>query len=41
MGGLNGLFGGNMAFILFLILILLFFGDGFYGGFSAETKIVK
>ncbi len=26
-GGLGGLFGGSWAFILFLILILLFFGD--------------
>ena len=25
--GFGGLFGGNFAFILFLILILLFFGD--------------
>jgi len=26
-GGFGGAFGGNFAFILFLILILLFFGD--------------
>ncbi len=26
----------NFAFILFLILILLFFGDGFYGGYGVE-----
>lgn len=27
-------YGGNFAFIIFLVLILLFFGDGFYGGYS-------
>ena len=27
-GGKGGLFGGSWVFILFLILILLFFGDG-------------
>ncbi len=25
----GGFFGGNFAFIVFLVLILLFFGDGF------------
>ncbi len=25
-----GFWGGNWAFILFLVLILLFFGDGFF-----------
>ncbi len=24
----------NFAFIIFLVLILLFFGDGFYGGYN-------
>ncbi|PHJ37419.1 hypothetical protein P378_16050 [Desulforamulus profundi] len=33
--GYGGLFGSNFAFIIFLILILLFFGQGFYG-YSAE-----
>lgn len=32
MGGYG--YGGNFAFIIFLVLILLFFGDGFYGGHS-------
>lgn len=36
-GGCGGGYGfHNIAFILFLVLILLFFGDGFYGGYSVE-----
>ncbi|PHJ37418.1 hypothetical protein P378_16045 [Desulforamulus profundi] len=27
---------GNFSFIVFLILILLIFGNGFYGGYSVE-----
>ncbi len=27
---------GNWSFIVFLILILLIFGQGFYGGYSVE-----
>ena len=27
--GLSGIFGGNMAFIVFLVFILLLFGDNF------------
>lgn len=36
MGGYGGgAFGGDFTFIIFLILILLFFGQG-YGGFSVN-----
>ncbi len=33
--GCGGAYGSNFAFIIFLILILLFFGQGFYG-YSTE-----
>jgi len=36
MGYGYGGFSNNFAFILFLILILLFFGDGFFGHCSVE-----
>lgn len=34
MGGYG--YGENWSFLIFLILILLFFGQGFYGGYSVE-----